>query len=431
MLAADSESGVFRMSAACSHGALAGNRFRVIVCTDIGGSDPDDFQSMVHYLLYADLFDTEALISSPWGEGSIQDLYRVMDAYAEDYPCLHTWSASYPAPDALRAVTFQGARDIAPYKGWSEPTAASERIIACARQPDPRPLYLLMWGLLEDLAQALHDAPDILPRLRVYAIGGPNKKWGQNAYAYIREQFPDLWMIENNSTYRGWFNGGDMTDPWGNRSFVTTFVSGHGALGSFYAGLRDGEIKMGDTPSVAWLLSGDPEHPEQESWGGSFERVYTMPAQTLSHPVTETTEIEVFSVAEICFSGPVCAASDMPVFFVEIQGQTFSGYAVGDTRYRFRFVPKRPGDFTYRTHSRIPELDGLSGLFHVVPECAQTRRFGNLTHWWSDRLEPELQDGIICGARTINRWRKEYLRSFASRLERCCTVRPQADTDQA
>ena len=47
------------------HGALAGERYRVIVYTDIGGSDPDDFQSMVHYLLYSDLFDTEGLISSP------------------------------------------------------------------------------------------------------------------------------------------------------------------------------------------------------------------------------------------------------------------------------------------------------------------------------------------------------------------------------
>ena len=45
-------------------GALYGERYRVIVTTDIGGSDPDDFQSMVHYLLYSDLFDTEGLVSS-------------------------------------------------------------------------------------------------------------------------------------------------------------------------------------------------------------------------------------------------------------------------------------------------------------------------------------------------------------------------------
>ena len=35
-------------------GALAGHRYRVLVSTDIGGTDPDDFQSMVHLLVYAD-----------------------------------------------------------------------------------------------------------------------------------------------------------------------------------------------------------------------------------------------------------------------------------------------------------------------------------------------------------------------------------------
>jgi len=67
-----------------SGGALAGERCRVIVSTDIGGSDPDDFQSMVHYLLYTDVFDTEGLISSPWGAGTKQDILDVIDAYAKD-----------------------------------------------------------------------------------------------------------------------------------------------------------------------------------------------------------------------------------------------------------------------------------------------------------------------------------------------------------
>ena len=42
-------------------GALAGHRYRVIVSTDIGGTDPDDFQSMVHLLLYADVLEIEGL----------------------------------------------------------------------------------------------------------------------------------------------------------------------------------------------------------------------------------------------------------------------------------------------------------------------------------------------------------------------------------
>ena len=37
-----------------SHGAVAGERYRVIVSSDIGGSDNDDYQSMVHFLVYAD-----------------------------------------------------------------------------------------------------------------------------------------------------------------------------------------------------------------------------------------------------------------------------------------------------------------------------------------------------------------------------------------
>ena len=50
-------------------GALAGRRHRVLVSTDIGGTDPDDFQSMAHLLVYADCFDIEGLVSSPYGPG--------------------------------------------------------------------------------------------------------------------------------------------------------------------------------------------------------------------------------------------------------------------------------------------------------------------------------------------------------------------------
>jgi hypothetical protein len=46
-------------------GALTGERFRVIVSTDIGGGDEDDDQSMVHYLLYADLFDRKVDFFAP------------------------------------------------------------------------------------------------------------------------------------------------------------------------------------------------------------------------------------------------------------------------------------------------------------------------------------------------------------------------------
>lgn len=45
-------------------GALAGHRYRVFVSTDIGGTDPDAFQSMVHLLLYADVLDMQSYMPS-------------------------------------------------------------------------------------------------------------------------------------------------------------------------------------------------------------------------------------------------------------------------------------------------------------------------------------------------------------------------------
>ena len=45
----------------------AESRPRVIVSSDIGGTDFDDFQSLVHLLVYSDRIDLEGLIASPWG----------------------------------------------------------------------------------------------------------------------------------------------------------------------------------------------------------------------------------------------------------------------------------------------------------------------------------------------------------------------------
>ena len=67
---------------------LAGERYRVVVSTDIGGTDPDDFQSMVHLLLYADVLEIEGLVSSPYGPGRKKDILTVIDCYAKDYGCL-------------------------------------------------------------------------------------------------------------------------------------------------------------------------------------------------------------------------------------------------------------------------------------------------------------------------------------------------------
>jgi hypothetical protein len=250
-------------------GALAADRPRVIVSTDIGGSDPDDFQSMVHLLVYADVLDIEGLISSPPHRGRAEHILEVIDAYEADFPRLRRHSDRYPTPDRLRSLVKQGAVDPAPPQGWSRATEGSRWIIERAKADDDRPLWVLVWGSITDVAQAVRDDPAVKQTIRVYSIGSWNTQQDQAARDYLYRNHPDLWWIESDTTFRGMYIGGRQDGPWGNRSFVEQHVKGHGALGDLFF-RKKADIKMGDTPSVLYLLRGDPDDPSSAHWGGAF-----------------------------------------------------------------------------------------------------------------------------------------------------------------
>jgi hypothetical protein len=298
-------------------GALGGNRYRVIVSSDIGGGDEDDIQSMIHYLLYSDLFDTEGLISSPPQKGRKADILKVIDAYQKDYAKLKTFSQKYRTPQVLRSIAKQGAIDPAPKVGFSKPTEGSRWIVQRAKKDDSRPLYVLVWGSITDVAQALHDDPGIKDKIRVYFIASWNLRQDQNSFRYIDQHHTDLWMIFCDTTFRGWYMGGRQDGDLGNRAFVQRHIKGHGALGTMFVPLKGGSIKMGDTPSVAFLLRGTPDDPTRDSWGGRFIR-----------------------------------RTDRP-------------------------------------------------------------------RWWVDEPNPAWKEADKPGAKTVNRWREDYLRDWAKRMDRC------------
>lgn len=55
---------------------------RILISTDIGGTDPDDNQSLTHLLMYSDRFNIEGLVSSPsYGNGSTSEIFRMIDLY--------------------------------------------------------------------------------------------------------------------------------------------------------------------------------------------------------------------------------------------------------------------------------------------------------------------------------------------------------------
>ncbi len=251
--------------------AFSQEKIPVIISTDIGGDDPDDHQSLIHFLLYADRFEVLGIISSPPGEGRRSDILEVIDAYESDYLKLGDISEEFPKPDLLRSISSQG--ETAP-QASKIPERISTGADFLAKQilSYGKPVYVLIWGSITDLAQAIHFHPEIKPMLRVYSIGSWNTVQDRKSRDYLWNKHPDFWWIENNTTFRGMYMGGNQETPWGNLTFVETFVKDFGAMGRLFFEKKS-DLKMGDTPSVLYLLNGDSENPEEESRGGSFFKI--------------------------------------------------------------------------------------------------------------------------------------------------------------
>src|SRR5688572_6513570 len=96
---------------------------RILISTDIGGTDPDDNQSMIHFLMYSNMFKTEGLISSPsYGVGTKQHIIDMIALYEKDLAKLKKHSKGFPSPHALRAITKQGRQGPAPFAGFTTAT---------------------------------------------------------------------------------------------------------------------------------------------------------------------------------------------------------------------------------------------------------------------------------------------------------------------
>jgi hypothetical protein len=286
---------MFRLLAlACLAAAAAQADYRVLVSTDLGG-DPDDIQSLYRLVHYSDILRVEGIVSSPGpgalnSAGKIRDWIRRIDVEnmrANGHPEL------MPERDLLDRIRQGAFRPGAPAKGRS--TEGSRWIIQRAHAADPRPLWVLVWGAITDVAQALYDDPSIAPRIRIYSIGSLNYATDVAArdfiFAGLESKWRDLWWIESgvpkgqHETFRGVFVGGDQSGEWHNVEFVKRNIRGHG-------GTHDGEfdrvsgdafplaswgkdhgavLKEGDSPSMLYLLGpGKPDDPTAESWGGQF-----------------------------------------------------------------------------------------------------------------------------------------------------------------
>ena len=392
---------------------------RILISSDIGGTDDDDFQSAVHLLMYANLFQIEGLVSSPFGKGTKKDFLKIIDLYEKDLPKLKKQAEGFPDPINLRDICKQGAKEIAPFKGFNQSTEGSNWIIQKANKKNMLPLYILVWGGLEDLAQALHDDPGIKKNIRVYWIGGPNKKWSANAYAYIAQNFPDLWMIECNATYRGLIIDAEATKDFKAATYFENVIKGHGEMGKAFANWYNGRPKMGDTPSLGYLMKGDPNYPTGESWGGSFVSINRSSRKIFNRNTTISDTIPAYGMVEWRFKGPIKNTNDTVVCFtMKIGGQIFPGYYLGGGNYGIRYVSKAPEVCKYIIWSEIPALNNQKGEFVSIisfPGKPNNDDFKLGKYWYGDRLSPEFFLGEQQGARTIAKYREAFLADWGKR----------------
>ena len=202
---------------------------RVIVTTDIGGDDPDDYQSLVHLMTFADRVDIEGIASAPPRHGTSNSASRnaintILNAYSADRPKLmQHYGPDFPLASSI--AVLDGARNhhaIGNNSNYN--TQAVQHIISRARcgwhNGDKRPVYLLGWGGITDIAQAIHQAPDIKKVIRIVSYSrwnngnynNPNNddctkesSWTHDRCRErdnLQDNHSDLWWVDYTGGYR-------------------------------------------------------------------------------------------------------------------------------------------------------------------------------------------------------------------------------------
>ena len=397
-------------------------RPRILISTDIGGTDSDDNQSMMHFLLYCNKFDVEGIVSSPsYGYGRKSEITRMIDLYEKDLPTLKKHETNWPTPDYLRSISKQGKMGAAPLAGYSYATEGSDWIIRCARKKSDRKLWLLVWGGLDDVAQALHDAPDIKDKVKIYWIGGPNKKWSINSYVYIVKNFPDLWFIEDNASYRGFIAKNKVEDEY-NANFYEHFAKGAGHLGADFVNYLKGIPKMGDTPSLLYMMDSDPNDPTRGAWGGSFTKNDRSPLVVLDHVGTPKDSAQAYAIIEFRIKGPVRQdiKPGTPCIDLFIAKQHWEGYYLGEGNYVVKYSTYRYGTQPYTITSDIEGFKTQNGYIAITNDYPGKKRVTDYqlgTTWYTDRPDKALFWDDCQGAMTVYKWRHDVFNDWGKRLD--------------
>jgi hypothetical protein len=393
------------------------DRSRVFVLTDIS-NEPDDEESLVRFLVYANEYDIEGLVAttSTWLRNRTREdlLRRQIEAYGQVRENLAKHADRFPSKEELLAVTATGQPTYGMAAvGDDKATAGSKLLLAAADKNDDRPLWVSIWGGANTLAQALYDArrersaddlKKLVAKLRVYTISDQD-----DAGVWLRREFPELFYIVSPSNtdskeyWRATWTGisGDrhykngplhkfemVDNPW----LEENVIKNHGPLGALYPKLAF--IMEGDTPSFLGLVNnglGWHESPAYGGWGGRYvlykafgetRPIWTNNLDSRDTATAENGETVTSDQATIWrwredFQNDFAARMDWCVAD-DFKKANHNPVAVlnGDTSKRVMTLSAKPGETVKLSSagSKDPDANSVTASWFVYPEAGTLRR---------------------------------------------------------
>lgn len=262
--------------------------------TDIS-NEPDDAESLVRFLLYTNEFDVQGLVActSTWMRSVVhpEDIEDIVRAYGKVVDNLNHHvhpSNQYPSMESLLGLIRTGPK-VYGKQALDEELSSGASLLLEQLQASQDPLWVVAWGGINTLAQALHhlqrtksepEFKDLRSRLRVYTISDQD-----DTGLWIRVTYPDIFYI---CSLHGWNQyqlaawtgiSGDIMGPMdaggpSKEKITKSWLKDNvqiGPFGSMYPNYKF--IMEGDTPTFLYLIQnglGSRDHPEWGSWGGRY-----------------------------------------------------------------------------------------------------------------------------------------------------------------
>jgi hypothetical protein len=282
---------------------------RVILMTDIL-NEADDSQTLVRFLMYANKMDVEGVIAvsschqydgknDPNPQRNTvhpNEIKKFIEAYGQVRPNLMLHEEGWPTAESLLEVVGAGpegfgTRDI----GNGKSTTGSQIVANAILKEDTRPLYIIINGGANCLAQAIIDLEEglsdnelksVLRRIRVFDNAGQD-----NAGAWIAHRFPEIHYRRSSIQVYNFMNN-DGPAVWdttiypgmAHHKWVKANVQqDHGVLGALYPT----RMRWRDSTTYSTIEGGgsgnfigfvnhglfNPEALHWGGWGGRFDTI--------------------------------------------------------------------------------------------------------------------------------------------------------------